>query len=127
MSNAFEVEFRFNLTVTQQDIDDIMCTALEGGITYWCCVAKVVGKRLGEYASEQIGRGGELKLYDAESDDVWTLNRDKLLNGIKLWAEWGGDPCSAIRGNGTLDTSEIDAEIADTIVQYALFGEVVFG
>lgn len=127
MSNAFEVEVKFNLTVTQQDIDDIMCTALEGGITYWCCEAKVIGKHFGEYASEQISRGGELKLYDAESDDVWTLTRDKLLNGIKLWAEWGGDQCNAIQGNGTLDTSEIDAEIADMIVQYALFGEVVFG
>lgn len=127
MSVKFEVEVIFNLTVTQENIDDIMCAALEGGITYWCCKADVVGKYLGEYASEQISRGGELKLYDAESEDTWMLTRDKLLNGIKLWAEWGGDQCSAIQGNGTLDTSEIDADVADMIVQYALFGGVVFG
>ena len=59
-----------------------MCTALEGGINYWCCKAEVVGEYLGEYASEQISRGGELKLYDAEEDEVYTLTLDKLLKGI---------------------------------------------
>ena len=71
--------------------------------------------------------GGTLELFDAESDDKWTLTRDMLLRGIKQWAEFGGDPCLAILGNGTLDTGEIDAEVADMIVQYALFGEVVYG
>ena len=28
--------------VTEEDIDDIMCSALEGGITYWCNAAKVL-------------------------------------------------------------------------------------
>ena len=125
--SAFEVKIKFSLTVTQQDIDDIMCTALEGGIAYWCCMAKVIGKRLSECDSEQISRGGELKLYDVEGDGVWILTRDKLLNGIKLWAERGGNQCSAIQGNGTLDTGEIDAEVADMIVRYALFRGVVFG
>ena len=125
----FTVKFKMDLTVTVQDIDDIMCAALEGGITYWCCAANVVGDYLGEYPHEQISRGGELELHDAESDDKWVLTRDMLLSGIKQWAEWGGEPvtCLAICDNGTLDTSEIDAEIADMIVQYAVFGEVVFG
>ncbi|MEG1563827.1 MAG: hypothetical protein RR365_08885 [Bacteroides sp.] len=124
----FNVTVQLDLTVTQEDIDDIMCTALEGGITYWCCKAGVVGKKyLGTYASEQISRGGELKLYDAESDDTWVLTRDKFLNGIKLWAEFGSDPCTAIQGNGTLDCCQIDAEIADAIVQYAVFGSLIFG
>ena len=125
--DGFTVEFKMDLLVTEQDIDDIMSTALEGGITYWCCAAKVVGDYLGRYASEQISRGGTLELFDAESDDKWTLTRDMLLRGIKQWAEFGGDPCLAILGNGTLDTGEIDAEVADMIVQYALFGEVVYG
>lgn len=28
------LEIKFNVEVTNQDIDDIMCAALEGGITY---------------------------------------------------------------------------------------------
>ena len=49
---------------TQENIDDIMSMALEGGITYWCGQAKVKGKYLGNYGSEQISRGGTLYLYD---------------------------------------------------------------
>lgn len=27
---------RRSVNVSEQDIDDILCTAFEGGITYWC-------------------------------------------------------------------------------------------
>lgn len=65
----YNIEVNKKYTVTPQDIDDIMVTALEGGINYWCRKAKVVGEYLGECASDQISRGGSLILYDAESSD----------------------------------------------------------
>ena len=124
---TFKVEARNTINVTAEDIDDIMCSALEGGITYWCDNAKVVGEYLGDYASEQISRGGTLLLFDAEDDKVYELNRDKLLDGIKIayenqffsYYEW----CNGKE----LDCCEIDAMIADCIVQCALFGEIVYG
>ena len=64
----FKVKAELEINVTQEDVDDIVTTALEGGINYWCRKAEVVGDYLGEYASEQIGRGGMLKLYDSEGD-----------------------------------------------------------
>ena len=117
--------------ISNEDIDDIVCTALEGGIGYWCYRAEVVGEYLGEYASDQISRGGTLKLHDAESDDVWSLDKTKLLNGISLaitngflleyeWAKFENEII-------TIDTCQIDAEVADAIIQYALFDELVFG
>lgn len=57
------VSVTLEIVLTQEDIDDIMCGALEGGITYWCDEAKVVGDYLGEYGSEQIARGGKLRLH----------------------------------------------------------------
>ena len=126
-----EIFAKFTVRVSNEDIDDIVCTALEGGINYWCCDAEVVGEYLGEWASDQISRGGTLKLYDIESDDVWTLDKAKLLNGISLaitngflleyeWAKFENEII-------TIDTCQIDAEVADAIIQYALFGELVFG
>ena len=118
------------ISVTAEDIDDIMCTALESGITYWCNKAEVVGDYLGKYAHEQIARNGVLKLYDAESDEIYTLTRDKLLNGIKLAIEAN---CLDVRAeygwhiDTKIDTCCIDAEIADVIVQMALFDDVIFG
>jgi len=124
----FTVRPQIEVNLTQQDIDDIMVTALEGGINGWCRKAEVVGRKyLGEYASDQISRGGSLMLYDAESSDKWELNLEKFLNGVKLWLQNNDDRYGALGSDGTLDTREIDGEMADLIVQYALFGEVVFG
>lgn len=78
-SREFEVELELKARVATRDIDDIMCAALEGGITGWCRAAKPVGKMLGEYGHEQIARGGSLMLYDAESSDKWELTLDKFL------------------------------------------------
>lgn len=81
-SREFEVELELKARVTMQDIDDIMCTALDGGITGWCRAAKPVGKRLGEYAHEQIARGGSLMLYDAESSRQVGADAGQVLTRI---------------------------------------------
>ena len=124
---TFEIKVESTIRVTTEDIDDIMCAALEGGINYWCNKAEVVGDYLGEYASEQIARGGKLILHDCEIDEAYELTREMLLNGISL----------AIEGNyyedydwvdgEVLDTCCIDADVADVIVQLALFDEVIYG
>lgn len=123
----YNVEINKKYTVTPQDIDDIMVTALDGGINYWCRKAEVVGEYLGEYASDQISRGGSLILYDAESSDHWELNLEELLNGIQKAIEdnWFSDYDWYV--DGELDCCQIDAEVADTIVQLALFDDIVFG
>ena len=114
-----------NFVVTDQDIDDIMSAVLDGGITYWCCRAEVVGEYLGEYASEQISRGGTLRLHDSESDSVYELTLDKFLNGARLWIE--NERAFALTDAGQLDTGDIDALAADMIIQYALFSDVIYG
>ena len=123
----YNIEVNKKYTVTPQDIDDIMVTALDGGINYWCRKAEVVGEYLGEYASDQISRGGSLILYDAESSDHWELNLEKLLYGIQKAIEdnWFSDYDWYV--DGELDCCQIDADVADVIVQLALSDDVVFG
>ena len=123
----FEVKAEINVTLTQEDIDDIMCSALEGGICYWASEAEVVeDKRCADWGHEQIARGGALILHDAESSDKWELTLEKFLNGFKLWLENNGDRYGAVYC-GKVVTSEIDGEMADMIVQYAIFGQLMFG
>jgi len=114
------------ITLTKQDIDDIMVGALEGGINYWCRKAEVVGAYLGDYASEQIARDGVLMLHDSDEDKVYELTLEKFLNGFKLWVADGGGQCGAIC-DGEVDCCNIDAGDADSIIQYSLFGDIVFG
>lgn len=122
---VFTVRPEIEVRLTQQDIDDIMVAALEGGINYWCREAEVVEeKRCGDWGHEQIARGGALILHDAESSDKWELTLEKFLNGVKLYFELG---CHVVVEDNAIDAGDIDANDADCIVQLALFGEVVYG
>lgn len=110
--------------VSSQDVDDILCAAFEGGIGYWCDEVVVDGKwpEGATYASEALSRGATLKLKDAEPEDdtdgYFTLTLDMFKKGLATYVAkhgWSGD------------TGDIDADAADSIVQYALFGKIVFG
>lgn len=129
---TFEIRTKITVYLTQQDIDDIMVSAFEGGINYWCRRVVVQGDYLGKYASDQISRGGKLAIWLDEpfEDDktCYVLDRDKFLAGFKLWIENDGNSYDAIDySDGSVDCGQIDAICADEIIQYALFGEVVFG
>lgn len=126
--NRFEVRAEIVVGLTEEDVDDIMVSALEGGITYWADKAVVVGDYLGEYASEQISRGGTLRIHTEEpfdeADTEWyELDIEKFKKGVSLWLANGGASC--IEG-GELDVCMVDALAADSIIQYALFGEVIY-
>ena len=127
-SQSYNVSVNREVLLTNQDIDDIMCTALEGGINYWCASAEIIEEEyLGEYAHEQISRGGSLSLYDAEDDKAYTLTLNDFLRGFALAFKNGyGDTGEWIVDN-KIDTGNIDAEAADIIVQFALFGDIIFG
>lgn len=119
-----KLNINFDVEYDNEVIDDIMATALEGGITYWCDNAEVVGDYLGEFASEQISRGGTLKLHDSEEHKTYELTLDKFLVGLaKVVSERGLD----VLYRGKIEPANIDAEDADAIIQYAIFGEVVYG
>ena len=121
--------------VSNENIDDIMVCALEGGINYWCNEAEVVGKYLGEFGSEQISRGGVLKLYDSEEEKVYELTREKFMNGLRTYLSAGNTGCLEIQrknyglptGKLLVDTCNVDAGVADAIIQYAVFNEIIYG
>ncbi len=123
------LKLELEVVVTQEDIDDIMAGALEGGINYWCGEAEVVGNYLGEYASEQISRGGQLILHDIEEDETYTLDREKFMKGLKMYFEKPHpyDILEEIDNKLRIDTCNADGTVCDTIIQYALFDDIVFG
>ena len=114
--------------LSNHDIDDIMSASFDGGITSdWCRKVEVVGDYLGEYASEQISRGGKLKFYIYDEKEKPILTLGKLLNGVKVALSQGyGTDWFDVDGN--FDTNyRFDAIQGDIVVQFALFGEVVYG
>ena len=126
-----EIKAEISVRISTEDIDDIVTTALEGGICYWCKRAEVKGKYLGEFASEQIGRGGILVLHDSVD------GKEKLLNGVKQYLEDEDKPYNILvdatdsvgcsKGVYELDCCMVDATVADMIIQYAIFDDVIYG
>lgn len=128
-SKIDRIQAVLQIVITQEDIDDIMVSALEGGIIYWCDRAKVDDRSLGKYASEQISQGGTLILHDMEEDRNELLTKEKLLQGIKMYAEQPkhGDIFEVIDHELHIDCGMVDADVADAIIQYAIFSDIIYG
>ena len=122
------LKVELELEITDEDIDNIMARALEGGVNHWCSKAQVVGDYLGEYASEQISRGGKLNLYDGEDHLRYTLDKEKFMEDLKKFIGSRGVGLFDKKYSGKLciDTCLLDADDADCIIQYALFDEVFY-
>lgn len=111
------------VTIDGQTVDDIMVSALEGGISYWCESVETVGEYLGEYASEQISRGGKLRFQAIDEDTPFTLALSSFTKGLrKVISEYP----DIVDEDGAVNAGNVDGCIADSLVQYALFGEIVF-
>ena len=135
MTTAYEIKAEVSVWLTDTDIEDIMVTALEGGIGYWS-VLDNTGPEFEEAPEDEpvaitatkiLLSGGELVFYDVEDkDEKYVLTLSKLLNGVKLFIEQGHDRYGAFNQH-EIDMCHFDSDCADTLVQLALFGEIVFG
>jgi hypothetical protein len=121
------VEVPFKLK--EKDIETIIVDGLEGGINYWAGLNRKVnsswledkpeGEPLSQWATKALIEGKEIILFDKEDpEEVFTLTLTKLISGFRqnyIEREWDND-----LENG-------DAETVDSIIQYALFGKLVYG
>ena len=121
--------FTTKINVSAIDIDNFLSAAFEGGITYWCFAAQ--GNFEGwpegvEYTSQCLSRGYDIFLYDAEELDdhgnpkKYLLTLSALIRGIEKYCDEHSVSFYDLR-------EDCDAEAADCIVQYALFGKLVYG
>ncbi|MBO7731509.1 MAG: hypothetical protein J6S67_03125 [Methanobrevibacter sp.] len=137
-----EIKFTVERTLTAEDLDDIFTTAIESGyegIGYWAILdntdpawekaeadLKAEGKELywGTVATRVLLNGDAIKFEDAEGeedDSDWILDMEKFKKGCGLYEKERG---SLIKN---LENGSFDAVEADCLVQYCVFGEVVFG
>lgn len=122
-----KLDIRFTVEVSDTDIDDIMAIVLENDITAdW--VERVIpdGKYLGEYASDQISRGGNLLFYEIGEKKPRVLTPEKFKQGLFQFILEESNRVLIVNDDAPfirqLDTCEIDAYDADRILQYSLFG-----
>jgi len=114
--------------VTVQIVDDLLCTSFEGGMTgMWVArVTEPEGQRCGvAYTHEVISRGGSLIFTLDDAEEVqekteFTLTLESVIQGLEKACKHQGRTLSDLWENH-------DAVDADVVVQFALFGEIVFG
>tara|TARA_R110000824_G_C15188100_1_gene674450 strand:+ start:936 stop:1346 length:411 start_codon:yes stop_codon:yes gene_type:complete len=117
------------LEVTDYDLDCILSGAFEGGSNYWCDNVQVVNNdyKGAEFASEAISKGAEIDIFLNEINydgtrDKYRLTKEKLLEGCKHYIAGTKDT-----KRRAWDPDAMDAWDYDMILQYAIFGEVVYG
>lgn len=111
------VKVNLEVKVTEEDMEVIIDTA-GYGIGYWC--SKAVEKENG------------YEVYEDEEDKWHKLSYQDILKGIKMYIEKGNHPYNILSqdiatGDSILDSGEVDSEVADLIIQYACFGEIIYG
>ena len=119
-----EIEIKSKIELSNQDIDDLMCAALEGGINYWVRSAKpklVPDGVKYDYLSDLISKGGVIEIHDDETSELHDLNLSKFMNGVAKACEHFGFNS----GEELIDNH--DSITADCIIQFALFDEIVYG
>ena len=110
------------MKITNEQIDDLVVCALEGGINYWCGKAVVTKEPTEKYefASDVISIGGVLTITD-DCGDKHELTKEKFLKGLEKTIEhYEFNDAEDLHDNH-------DAETADVLLQFALFDEIVYG
>ena len=151
---AKEINPQLTIQITKEDVVDILSSAI-GGIGYWGEIApndrqyEEAKKWLrenaepeyddGEICYEEIIAqilfdGKSVTVRDIEDGEESWLSLSNLSQGIQIafregyyssynWLVPNGDGF----GKWHLETSQIDAEVADVIIQLAVLGDVVYG
>lgn len=146
------IKSTIQVKITKEDVSDIICSAVNGGVGYWAAVSAddndyseakkhlvEQGADLKDVCFEEVFAqilfdGKELEVTDIEKDKTYLLSLEKLFIGLRAAIEEGyyshynwfvpdGDGF----GEWQLNCCQIDSEVADIIVQFSLFGEVLFG
>lgn len=113
-------------TSYQQFLDDVVTTALEGGIGYWSVCSA--------YEWDGVPARAQIQEFDEGTEEYGPLlevDRTLIRKGIKeILAGGHVNPTilsyvqDADKHN---DSGDVDADVADCIVQVGLFGKLIYG
>lgn len=131
-ATVFNIELKMG--IWNDDVDDVIGRAIEGGISYWCDKVTGIENYSEEDKSKRVSRGGELELHNMKNNMTYTLTKENFINGIKLFMKNTQKPmiycfwCHAFGEGNVLrfDIEYVRKKEADMIIQYALFGKIKY-
>jgi hypothetical protein len=130
------------LKVSEYELVCTIISAIEGGvhgIAGWCRKIRLRDKDIkvieqsptevwNEYIARNVALGGTLTFYTFDDKIPYTLTQEKLINAYSLVFEkgWFTDRIDGVDKDGELEIDG-DGPMADVLIQFALFGEQVYG
>lgn len=132
------------MTIPNDFLHCVFVTAIEGGINYWARIDTYVWSKPGDGPDSFEGRVEDTEnfhaeIYDAEDDRAYRVNIETIRNGINAilagTATFGGRaPHTNAAYVRTLrqavaenEAGFVDADVADTVIQAALFDDIRYG
>ena len=120
------------IEISDELIENILCCAFEGGITYWACNVsckdredmKKVGGYKHEYLTKTKLKDAVMYIHDTYSSEKHPITKKSIIDALQKMDDPEYKCTKAL--NRILD-EEYDADDADLVVQNACFGEVVYG
>ena len=119
------------IEISDELIEDILCSAFEGGITYWAnnisCEDKEDMQKAGGYKSEYLTK---TKKKDAKliihtvDDNKMPITKKSIIDALQ---KMDNPKYNCTKALGRILDETYDAYDADIAVQMACFGEVVYG
>ena len=120
------------LEISDELIEDILCTAFEGGITYWAdnisCednkhMSKVGGWKH-EYLTRTKKKDAVMYIHELETGEKYPITKKLIIDALQKMddPEYGWT-----KALDRILNEQYDADDADIVVQTACFGEVVYG
>jgi hypothetical protein len=118
---------KVELKIRHCDVDNIITSSIEGGSNYWMIICndkpewdnKPKGMPISEWMVRLILEGKTVYLEVTECEGYqYPLTLKKLLKGIRL---------NHLRRPWDNNLDNMDATTADCIIQYAVFGDVIYG
>lgn len=110
------MEATITIKLTDQEAEDILVTALEGGINYWADVTSY-GRNDGVLMAHIVPN-------DGDDFEPMLIHTGHIQQGVdRLCEKWSA------RGRYCQDllNDNVDAETADAVVQYAVLGKIMYG
>ena len=125
---------KITITVEISDkmIEDILCSAFEGGITYWAenisCKDNDDMKKVGgwkhEYLTKTKLKDAIMYIHDIETGERYPITKKSIIDALQKMDNPEYKYTKALKR--ILD-GQWDADDADIVVQTACFGQVFFG
>jgi hypothetical protein len=126
--------YEVKVPVHDQILHYLFTCAIEGGINYWATLEEYHWAVTGSDGVEDL-KGFYAEIWDMEEVPpvTWRIDREVMKRGLYT-AFTINDPNGSAYVQRSIrdcvlhpDNADYDADVADIVVQYGLFGEVVYG